>query len=783
MEMNLNGWKIFWRNLAKQKTVGILSMGSLAVAVAVVILIGLWAVNEFSFDRFQKDGDKMYRVYGKMTMNNESQSIGTTYKILGEEALHKFPEISDMCRVNDQRIEVKIEDVLYPANEFLMVDSNFFTFFTFALKTGDPHTCLSAPDALVLDEYSAHLYFPGQDPLGKSLRIEGKDYTVTAIMEDMPENSHLKAHVVSPFIGYWTRNLGYGTNDAFATYFKIANAAAIPELEKGMTELIQRASDLWKRIGFQYKLQPLWDIHFNDSFKFDSVAHGNKSLVMVFVLTAFVILLIACINFINLFVSTSFLRAKSIGVKKTHGADKGMLMREFYRETFYYVAFSVICGLILAFLLLPLFNRLADYHLMIDFKSPWLYVFLVGVTLLGIGMAGTFPALYMTKFNAVATLKGQFKGKNLSFLQKGLIIIQFTAAIVILISVFFIHKQVDYMIHKDLGFDKENVLYVYDRGGFIKSYDAFRNEMKNYPAIVDVTLKDTDPAGWCRGNSVNLPGSDQGYLMEFCQIKSNYFDMMGMELVAGKAFEERPGDSLHYCILNETAVRMLGFKEPVGEKLFTDDLNFVVRGVVRDAQTKSLHQQVDPQIYFPYTQAGIGSSAVLFKIQGDPKEAVHLIQTKWNDLNPNTPFKYYFLDDTYARLYKAETNAGQILSAAMLITLIISVAGLFAMAYYTTQRRLKEVGVRKVNGASVTELLVILNRDFFVWVGISFLIACPLAYLFISRWQENFTDRTGLSWWVFVMVGVITFVVTLFTVSYQTWKAANVNPVKVLKSE
>lgn len=780
--MNLNSLKIFGRNLAKQKTVGILSIGSLAIAIAVVILIGLWAANEFSFDKFQKDGDKIYRVYGTLMMNNEVVSIGATYKPVGTIAQQQFPEILDMCRVVTNDFEVKLNNVVYPDNQTYLVDSNFFSFFTFQLKAGDFRTCLSTPDGIVIDEFTANRYFPGENPIGKNLTIRDQEFTVTALMYDMPDNSHLKARMVVPFFDYWKKQLEMGSSDCFMTYLKLNNQTLIPGIEKGLTD-VACSYPVFKQLGFKYKLQSLSDIHFNNEFKFDSVIHGNKSLVMVFLLTAFVILLIACINFINLFISTSFLRAKSLGVKKTHGADKGMLIREFYTETLYYVIIAVLIGLVLAIFALPLFNRLADYNLSIDFASPLLYIFLVAVALFVMITAGTFPALYMTKFNTVATLKGQFKGKNLSFLQKGLIITQFTASIVILISVFFIDKQVNYMIGKDLGFDKGNVLYVYDRGGFTKGYEAFRTEMKNNPAIVDVTMKDDTPTGWCRGNSVTKPGDNQDFLMEFCQVKSNYFDLMGMKIVSGIGFDDIKADSLHYCILNETAVRTLGFTEPVGEKLFTDGIDFIVKGVVKDAQTKSLHQKIDPQIYFRYDNYNTGTRVVFFKVQGNPQDAIRLIGSKWNDLNPGTPFEYHFLDDIYAELYKSETNAGQILGAAMGITLLISVAGLFAMAYYTTQRRLKEIGVRKVNGASVPELLLILNRDFFIWVGISFFIACPLAFLFVSRWLEGFTDRTSMSWWVFVLVGVITFLVTLLTVSHQTWKAANVNPVKVLKSE
>ncbi len=783
--MKLNEWKVFWRNLTKQKTVGIFSIGSLAIAIAVVILIGLWSAKEMTFDNFHPDKDKMYRVNGQLMLNNELMKMGSTYQPAGEDAIRNFPEVETMCRVFPENLEIQVENITYSDNEFFLVDTNFFTFFNFVLKAGNPRTCLSAPDGLVIDEYSANRYFPGQDPMGKTLRIKNKDHTVVGVMKNMPENSHLQAHVIAPFFGYWAKKQEYGSNDNFITYLKISDPSALSKIEKGITDIAWKAQPLLEDVGFVYKLQPLEDIYFNNSFKFDNVIHGNKGLVAVFVLTAFVILLIACINFINLFVSTSFLRAKSIGVKKTHGADKRMLIREFYRETFYYVILAVTLGTVLAVIALPLFNRLADSHLFIDFSNPWLYLFLAAITGIVVLTAGTFPALYMTKFNTVETLRGQFKGKNLSFLQKGLIIAQFTAAIVILISVFFINKQVDYMIHKDLGFDKENVIYVYDRGGFMKNYPSFREEMKAHPFIVDVTLKDTDPAGWYRGSSVHRSGEDQEHIMEFCQVEPNYFRMMGMKLTEGQEFAEMSGDSLHYCILNETAVRMLGLLKPVGEKIFADEgIGYTVRGVVKDAQTKSLHRQVDPQIYFPFDRkSGVETPALLFKVQGNPQEAIRLIRAKWNDLNPGIPFEYRFLDDRYAELYRSETNAGQILGAAMLITLIISVAGLFAMAYYTTQRRLKEVGVRKVNGASVKELLLILNRDFFVWVGISFVIACPLAYLFVSNWLRNFIDRTSLNWWVFALVGLITFLVTLLTVSYQTWKAANVNPVKVLKSE
>lgn len=776
----MNSLKNFSRNLSKQKTVGILSICSLAIAIAVVILIGLWSMNELSFDNFHKDKDKIYRVLGHLMLNNEKMEVGSTYKPLGQEAQQKYPEISGMCRVVSQNTDIKLKNVVYPDNKILQADSNFFTFFTFSLKAGDPRTCLSAPDGIVIDESTALRYFPGENPIGKNLNLYGTECHVTGLMYDMPGNSHLKAQIITPFLGEWEQDLNYGSTDNFITYFKIDNPKFLPRLEKEMTNLITNAAPVFKELQFSYKLQSLKEIYFSNIKMDGSILHGNKTFVIISLLTAFIILLIACINFINLFISTSFLRAKAIGVKKTFGSEKRSLIKEFYTETFYYAIIAVIIGLFAAIIALPLFNQFTSYQLKIDPSDPLLYLFLLFITGFVVLTAGTFPALYMTGFNTIATLKGQFKGKNLSFLQKGMIITQFTASIAILISVFFINKQVNYMLDKNLGFNKENIVYLYNQGNFLQRFGAFRQEMINHPSIADVTLKNASPTEWIQGNTVQKSGDDQQYLMEFCQVTANYFDVMGMQMATGQQFGE-DGTNQQYCIINETAARMLGFSNPIGEKL-NAGTKCIIKGVVKDAQTKSLHQQVDPQIYFNFTD-NEGLPTILFKIQGDPREALRIIETKWKEANPNLPFKYHFLDDTYAQLYKSETNAGNMLSIAVGITLIISIAGLFSMVYYTTQRRLKEIGVRKVNGASVTTLLMILNRDFFAWIGISFLIACPLSYFLISRWLESFTDRTAISWWVFAIVGAITFMITAITVSHQTWKAANVNPVKVLKNE
>lgn len=779
--MIFSGFKVFVRNFQKQKTVGILSIGGLGIGIAVAVLIGLWAINELNFDNFHKDGDRIYRLVINTFKNNESTRFGSTFKPFGEEAKTQLPEIREMCRVSPWGDgEIWIDNVMYKEDKIAVTDTNFFAFFTFPLKIGNPLSVLNAPDHMVIDETAARKYFPGQDPVGKSVRYAGTDFTIVGIMEDMPANSHLQLHFVVPFFG-WYANDRWGGSDIYLTYFKVAPEVDFLRLEGQLTEVLTSNMVAFRDHKSKVCLEPLQEIHFSDEGFNMPIVKGNKPLVMVFVFMALVVLLIACINFINLFVSTSFLRAKSIGVKKTHGANKKLLMREFFLETFYYVIAAVLAGLVLAGFCTPYFNRIADSNIHIDMTSPLLWLFIGGLTVFTVFVAGMFPALYMTRFGVVETLRGQFKGKNLSFLQKGLIIAQFTASVVFLISVFFINKQVHFMVNADLGFDKENVMYVESRGEFRTHYEALCQEWRQSPAIAGVTRKNSLPTKWVQGWTVGKPGADDTYLMEMCRIDGNYFDVMGMQVTEGENPFSYAHDSLHYCVINERAARLLEMEHPVGENLLIYGHYFPIKGVVKDAQTKSFHQGVDAQVYLKLTPEW--SNYYLFKVKGDPQPVIKAVEAKWKEMVPNVPFEYGFLDQAYENLYKAETNAGKILTSAMVVTLLISVVGLFAMAFYSTQQRIKEIGVRKVNGATVGQILLILNRDFLRWVLISFVVACPLAYLFISRWLEDFRLRTEMSWWVFAIVGLIVVLVALVTVSYQTWKSATVNPVKALKSE
>ena len=542
-------------------------------------------------------------------------------------------------------------------------------------------------------------------------------------------------------------------------------------------------------------LELVRDIHFSKTEPgFDNAVKGDKSFLQILVFTALVILIIGCINFTNLFISTAFIRARSIGIKKSQGAGRRTLILEFYKETAVYVFISVVGGLLLAMLTLPVFNNYTGSTTVLDFYNPQLYVFLFCLIIVTILIAGSFPAFRMTKFGIIETIGGKFRGKKMSAFQKALVIIQFTFSISLLIIVFFFGRQIDTLLSQDLGFDNKNVFYVNGWGAFGADYKSLRNELRKNPAIADVAMKQYDlPLRMGNGVGVRNLDGDEAMLIDLSEVSPNYFDFFDMEFLTGEnpLWLETAANS-RYCVINEAAARALGLEDnpvdasfmyiSIGQKLIENDgKTYTVKGVIRDSYVKSLHETPGAQMYLNLSRDD--HNPIFIRTVGNPQDAIQAMEKMWKEINPNVPFEYHFLDETYDAQYKAEMNARNVLSYALLITFIISAAGLFAIAFYSTQRRIKEIGIRKINGAKVTDLLLLLNKDVVVWVVISFLIACPIAYVFLYNWLDDFVVKTSLSWWVFLIAGVLSALVALITVSYQTWRTATTNPIESLKTE
>jgi putative ABC transport system permease protein len=666
----------------------------------------------------------------------------------------------------------------------ILAKENFFSFFTFPLKSGDLEAALDIPNKAVIDETTASRLFPKRNALGETLKINGIDYTVSGVMFNIPRNSHLQANIVIPVKNSPLQSAI--NNTSCITYHKIAKGANITALEQAFTLAAHEKFDYLKNIDMQIKLEPLKDIHFKRGIVMgDRAVTGSETEVMVFISVAAVILLLSCINFTNLFVSNSFLRAKSIGIKQVMGAHRSTLRKDFYFETACYTAISLAVGLYLATVLTPVYNQYTHSTLFIDYASVELYIFLVALFVVVVLAAGSMPAFKIARLNPVETIKGKYRGQSMSVLQKGLTIVQFTASITLLLITLLINHQVNFMLNQDIGFNKENIVYAFANLQSRDQYETLRNELMKEPSVMDVTLKNALPTVWGAGAPTKNIGDEKATPFECGYVKSNYLDMMGMQFIEGEnPFGKYEGSLV--CVLNETAVRLLGLENPIDQTILLMENPAIVKGVIRDAQVRSFHKSTDPQVYVSMDYMGNRPmyAPVMFKIAGDPKKAITAIEKQWKTVLPNAPFECNFLDDEFAKMYASEGNLRNVLLYTMFIGFAISVAGLFAMAFYVTQRRRKEIAIRKVHGASIMDLLRLLNKSFMLWILISYILGSIVTFVFMKMfWLKSFIVQAPLSIGIFAGVGVVAFAVALLTVSWQTWSAATTNPVEVINKE
>ena len=528
--------KQFIRNFNKQKVVGTLNICSLSLSIMVSIVVGLWAINELTYDNFYPDGDRMYRVVQNFELNGKSTRAATSFKPLGEITKRELPSIEQMCRIVSRPMGVTFHNMVHFGVPSLVTDHNFFSFFGFSLKEGDIETAFSGTNNAIITESAARKYFPDEDPIGQRIVSHGYDFFISGIMYDIPRNSHIQAEVILPMFGSF-KSWEWDSGFYYDTYFILSPSADLNLIGERLTQINKAgAGDFLKNAYNEVGLELVRDIHFSKTEPgFDNAVKGDKSFLQILVFTALVILIIGCINFTNLFISTAFIRARSIGIKKSQGARRRTLILEFYKETAVYVFISVVGGLLLAMLTLPVFNNYTGSTTVLDFYNPQLYVFLFCLIIVTILIAGSFPAFRMTKFGIIETIGGKFRGKKMSAFQKALVIIQFTSSISLLIIVFFFGRQIDTLLSQDLGFDNKNVFYVNGWGAFGADYKSLRNELRKNPAIADVAMKQYDlPLRMGNGVGVRSLDGDEAILIDLSEVSPNYFDFFDMEFLAGE---------------------------------------------------------------------------------------------------------------------------------------------------------------------------------------------------------------------------------------------------------
>ena len=792
-----NNLKIAIRNLLKNKTFSFINVFGLSIGITCTILILLWVQDEVNFDKFHKNGNQIYRV----VQEDKDGKNSRTPALLVPEITAKVPEIVSFTRIFKlPNVIFQEETNIFHEENGIVVDPQFFTIFNFPLIEGNPETALSAPSNVIITETLAKKYFGNNDPINKTINIDGKNASVvTGVIKDIPKNSHLKFDFVLPFClleAIMPSDVNNWGAFNYTTYLQLAPGANIAETNQKINQIAKdklpsQLLTFWSK----FELQPLSQIHLsanisNHHFLGDFTVVEDRNTVYIFSCIALFILLLACINFMNLSIAQSGKRTREIGLKKVMGSSRNQLRKQFIGEFFVISLIALTVSIVLVNLLLPWFNQISGKTLVVD--HPTNIISYLAILLFTTLFAGFYPAFSLSSHNPVNTLRGQVFGAiKTSKLRTSLVIFQFSISIILVASTFIVYRQLHYIQDKKLGFQKENIFYAPIPGNAATRYQTMKEELLKNPDILAVSAKDCLPTTTLR-NLVDFYWDDkkpgQEVMMELTGVDYQYFEELNIGLLAGRSFSEAfPGDASNAFILNEEAVKQTGLESPIGKKFASWNKSGTIVGIIKNTNFKSLHEKPNPQVYHIMKniqeEAGL-TGVMLMKLNGAKQaETLLFIEKTWKSLNSDAPFEIHFLDQTYDQLYSSERRINLIFGYFSILAILIACLGLFGLALHSADQRRKEIGIRKINGAKISEVMVMLNTSFVKWIAIAFIIATPLARYAMNMWLENFAYKTELSWWIFALAGLLALGIALLTVSWQSWKAATSNPVETLRYE
>ena len=803
-----NYFKIALRNLQKNKVYSSINVLGLTLGFLCCMLIMLHVKDELSYDKFIPNHENIYRVALERIYPDHVNFYSIIPHSFAEVIQEEVKGVEDATRVFyfGRGNIISFEDTPYEEDFVAAVDSNFYNVFDFVLLEGDQKTALLEPNTVVISQTAAQKIFKGTSALGKTIKQGQQEYEITGVMEDIPENSHMKLdYLVSSSSFPFNKQENFTGFSAF-TYLKLAPTTSPDEVEGALSGLVTKyASGQIERNlgisyadytaagnGYNYFLQPLADIHLHSNLEGEMKANGNYLYVYIFISIAVFILVLACINFINLATARSADRAKEVGVRKAMGSDRKQIITQFLMEAVLLTMFSLLIGIVLVSFAIPFFNNLAQKSLVFDWKAmlsvfPLLLLFGVIVGLL----AGYYPAFHISKFNTISILKGKLQTSKGNWLRNGLVVFQFGIAIILISGTLIINDQIQFIQSTNLGFDKENVL-VLRRFGNQPNHNSLKQEIENLPGVISAGKTSTMPGQGTFGVQFTKPGGGDVLTTKGFAAEADLFPTIGLKPKLGRVFDENFNDSLS-LILNEAAVKVFfGDENPLGQHLETsNNINgetvtseLTVVGVVDDFNFESLHTKVTPlAIFNTKNPAGFTNFLAIRFEANRQSEVIDAIEEKWTNQADGIPISYYFLDSSLAELYKNDQTSGKILGVFSTLAILIACIGLFGLAAYTAFLRTKEIGVRKVLGASVPSIILLLSVNFAKLVAIAFIIGVPIGWFVMSTWLDSFAFKIDLGVGVFLIAGMVTLGIALVTVSYQAISAAVVNPVKSLKSE
>ncbi len=789
-----NNLKTAFRSLMRQKGYSFLNIAGLAAGLACALLIWLWVQDELGFDRMHRNGGTLFRAESVQLQPDGSRggtSASTPYP-MGPMILAEIPEIKETTRIGNPGILlVQAGEKSFYEDALRAVDPAFLRMFTFPLIRGDADTVLSRPLSIVISRDMADKYFPGQDPLGRTLTINKEySFSVSGVMRNPPSNSTLRPQFLVPLDhmedlrstkDYWP-NINRWDLGVFQTWVELRDPGTVPAVEGKIRELVRRQKN--GRTS-PWALAPLLDLRLS----------ASRADIFLFSALAFFVLLVACINFMNLTTARAANRAKEIGLRKVVGAFRRNIIVQFYQETFLAVALAILTAAALFILLLPPFRRISGKMIGLEAVLSWRFgLGILAIFLLTGFLAGSYPSLVLSSFHPVRTLKGQWRaGARSAAFRRILVIFQFALSAFLILGTGIVYRQVNHMRTMRLGYDKDRLIYLSLRNDTVKTYLPLKSELRTEPLVRGVTASFQLPMNnEMRESGTRWEGKDPGdetYVI-YDAVDYDYVETLGLELVAGRSFSpDFAGDESGAFLINERMVKRMGLSAPseaVGRTLSAWSVTGPIVGVLKDYHFQSARNIIEPQVV-SLVRAKTSRSPeryAVFRLTGGRIQAsLDRIQSAWKKFNPGHPFEYRFFDEAFDLMYRSDERLGAILKSFAVVGILIACLGLFGLASFTAAQKTKEIGVRKVLGASTKGLVLLLSREFLVWVAVANILAWPVAYLVMNNWLRNYASRAGFGWGLYLAVAAGSLAAAFATVGYQTLRAARANPVQALKYE
>jgi len=813
-----NYLRIAFRNISKHRFYSLINIAGLAVGVAACLVITLYILQELSYDRHFANADRIYRLNNEIKFGSNYYNMSVTPPILADVLIHDYPEVEAVARLRQQGgYLVRHGKENFRENKVVYADSSFFTIFSLHFLEGNPKDALTEPNTVVISKSLADKYFPGQNALGQQL-LFFNNWTnkVVGVVEDMPVNSHFHFDIFVSMLNNEESKTDNWLSGNFQTYMLLKEGSHIDGLEAKFASLYKTyvapqavaiiggdfADEKFKAAGniFRIYSTPLTRLHLYAQTSFELEPPGDITYIYLFGAVAFFILWIACINFMNLSTARSANRAKEVGIRKVLGSFRSHLVRQFLLESVLLCLFSFLLAVGLAYLALPVFNELAAKDIRLPFYDPWFFALLIVSALILGALAGIYPSLFLSAFKPVQVLKGKMAlGMKSGLIRSGLVVFQFVISIFLIVATIAVQRQLEFIQHKKLGFNKEQILVVNQAYSMGDKLEAFKNTLLTDSRIISATITGSLPVqGFDRNNSTfwkqGVQPSDENMIgLQYFYVDHDYVKTLGMTIKEGRDFSrDFPADTAA-VILNEAAVKAFGFgSDVIGKKIETFktqgnnmiDKNSVtdyeVIGIVEDFHFESLKDNISPLILTLQKSSG----CISFRFQpGETKEVVEAVETLWKKMAPGQPFEYSFLNEDFGRMYSAEVRLGKIFGIFAGLAIFIACLGLFALTAFTAEQRNKEIGIRKVLGASVSSIVLLLSKEFGKLIVIAFVVAAPISWLAVRWWLEHYKYKVTLGPAIYILAGMFAFIIAWLTMGYQSIKAASTNPVNVLRNE